>query len=360
MKRDTRKKTRLTIMLNKAVLALAALAVAVSPSLAVTDVYLVAKQFTKSIDPDGTGPLPAEVVTMWGFALDADSDLSTDGGEVATSPGPAITVPENDPNFRIFLRNDLPVPVSIVIPGQEMPWSGANNGPTWDSGQSGARPNLTARVRSFGREAAPNGGQRSYRWTNTRNNPLQPGTYLYQSGTHPALQVQMGLYGAVTKDDTAGFAYPGVAYDNEVVLLYSEIDPALHDPPTAANPRNYHPRYFLINGELFDPADAASQRYSGLVTGTNTLIRFLNAGLTSRTPTLTEGFLSLVAEDGKPYPYAREQYSTLLAAGKTVDAILSKDQPGSYPVFDRRLALTNGPGTPGGLVGYLEFSSVGP
>jgi FtsP/CotA-like multicopper oxidase with cupredoxin domain len=356
-KQNTR--TRLTIMLKKAVLALAALTLATSASLAVTDVYLVAKEFTQSIDPDGAGPLPAEAITMWGFALDVDGDLATDGGEVATSPGPAITVPAADAELRIFLRNDLAVPVSVVIPGQELPWSDANNGPTWNDGMTvGARPNPNARVRSFGREAAAGGGQMSYQWTAAHGNPIQAGTYLYQSGTHPALQVQMGLYGAVTQDAAVGFAYPGVAYDGEVVLLYSEIDPALHDPPTAANPSNYHPRYFLINGELFDPADAGSQRYAGLVTGTDTLVRFLNAGLTTRTPTLTEGYLTVVAEDGKPYPYAREQYSTLLAAGKTADAVLQKDQPGSYPLFDRRLALTNGPGLPGGLVGYLEFSAA--
>lgn len=348
-------------MLKKAALTLAALTLAMSSAFAVTDVYLVAKAFTKNIDPDGAGPLPVEAVTMWGFALDADGDLATDGLEAASVPGPRITVPAGETDLRVFLRNDLSIPVSIVIPGQEMPWSAMNNGPTWDDGVTvGPRPNLTARVRSFGREAAPGGGQMSYLWTAATSNAVQPGTYLYQSGTNPALQVQMGLYGAVTKDDSAGFAYSGVAYDHEVVLLYSEIDPALHDPPTAANPSNYHPRYFLINGELFDPADAASQRYAGSVAGTSTLVRFLNAGLTSRTPTLTEGYLSLVAEDGKPYPYAREQYSTLLAAGKTVDALLSKDQPGSYPVFDRRLALTNGPGNPGGLVGYLEFSAVAP
>ena len=26
---------------------------------------------------------------------------------------------------------------------------------------------------------------------------MKPGTYLYQSGTHPQVQVQMGLYGGV-------------------------------------------------------------------------------------------------------------------------------------------------------------------
>ena len=37
-----------------------------------------------------------------------------------------------------------------------------------------------------------------------------PGTYLYQSGSHPAVQVQMGLYGGVTSDAAAGEVYSGV------------------------------------------------------------------------------------------------------------------------------------------------------
>ena len=39
-----------------------------------------------------------------------------------------------------------------------------------------------------------------YYWNN-----IQPGTYAYQSGTHPQVQVQMGLYGAMVKNsDDAG------------------------------------------------------------------------------------------------------------------------------------------------------------
>ena len=33
---------------------------------------------------------------------------------------------------------------------------------------------------------------------------IAPGTYLYHSGTHPAVQVQMGLYGALTKNAVDG------------------------------------------------------------------------------------------------------------------------------------------------------------
>ena len=48
---------------------------------------------------------------------------------------------------------------------------------------------------------AANGG--IYSWTN-----MKPGTYLYQSGTHPQVQVQMGLYGGVKKDFATGRPIP--------------------------------------------------------------------------------------------------------------------------------------------------------
>ena len=75
------------------------------------------------------------------------------------------------------------------------------------------------------------GATEPYTWNN-----LKPGTFIYHSGSNLAKQVHMGLYGAMTADAATGEAYPGVAYDNEVVLFYSEIDPALHDPPDLPTP----------------------------------------------------------------------------------------------------------------------------
>jgi hypothetical protein len=66
---------------------------------------------------------------------------------------------------------------------------------------------------------------------------LKPGTYLLESGTHPSIQVPMGLIGVlvVTTPPTApgatGTAYPATAtsvavpYNAEVVTEFSEIDP---------------------------------------------------------------------------------------------------------------------------------------
>jgi FtsP/CotA-like multicopper oxidase with cupredoxin domain len=195
-------------------LLLAGLATVAAPASAVE--YWLRAEAVNVTMPDGV------IVPMWGYAL-TDATYATGA---ATVPGPELTVPPGDKVLTIHLRNNLPDPTSIVIPGQVAAMT-----PVWDDGTTGARTSATARVRSFTHEALVGGGTADYTW-----NDMKPGTYLYHSGTHPQVQVQMGLYGGVTGNavaatDTApAQAYAGVPYANEVTLLFSEIDPALHDP----------------------------------------------------------------------------------------------------------------------------------
>ncbi len=86
--------------------------------------------------------------------------------------------------------------------------------------------------------------------------------------------------------------------------------------------------------------------------GQTTLLRLLNAGLQSRSPVLQGMHMRLMAEDGNPYPYASEQYSVFLPALKTVDAVLTPASAGIYPIYDRRLAVTN-PGPSGSVAGGM-------
>jgi hypothetical protein len=196
-----------------------------------------------------------------------------------------------------------------------------------------------------------------YTWSN-----VQPGSYAYHSGTHPAVQVQMGLYGALTKDAALGQVYSGVTYDNEVMLYYSEIDPALHAAVAAddygpgkgtTSTIDYQPKYFLVNGKPY--TDKASATISAGNTGERTLLRMFNMGLRPHTPVLQGLRLQLVAEDGKPYSYARDQHSAFLAAGKTKDAIIAPSTQGTYAVFDRFLNLSNADATPGGMLSFLDI-----
>jgi len=309
---------------------------------------LVAAPFDKTM-PDGSS------VPMWGFALDGPTLQPS-------APGPQLVVPPGDTTLTVNLRNTLPEPVSIVIPGQPAVMT-----PVMFTDGQGRQ-----RVRSFTAEAVPASIQ-TYTWSN-----LKPGTYLYHSGTHPQIQVQMGLYGAVKHDAASGSAYPNIAYDSEATLLYSEIDPVLHravaagrygQPVPALLPAgltaadfpsstiDYAPKYFLVNGNAWAAGSAPIPAGS---VGGRTLVRFLNAGLRTQMPLLQGQYLSLVAEDGSPYPYAKEQYSVTLLALKTVDAILSPTATGTFPVYNRRLDPGSTAYAAGGMLTYLQVGAGAP
>jgi FtsP/CotA-like multicopper oxidase with cupredoxin domain len=323
-----------------------------------------------------TGTTTVAGVPMWGYALCGfGSAAPATCAGVATVPGPALAVPPGEA-LVVHLTNPLPAPTSLVIAGQ-VKQEGMQ--PVWfepaqpSTTYSGARPaaNNTARVRSFDREAGANGGSVTYTWAN-----LKPGTYLYRSGTHPQVQVQMGLYGAVTKDAGPGqVAYTqgtaSVTYASQLLMLYSEIDPALHaavangtyggSGPTST--LGYRPRFFLINGKAFP--DAGLDPLITVPAGQNLLLRFVNAGLMTHVPTISGQYWRVVAEDGNPVPVLanpRQQYSAFLAPGKTLDVLLNPDNPNSsgtvrYSIFDSRYYDTND-GAPGG--GMFARVAVGP
>jgi FtsP/CotA-like multicopper oxidase with cupredoxin domain len=308
--------------------------------------YLRADATTKTM-PDG------QTVTMWGFAL--DSAFGAKDGAV-TVPGPILTVPQDKQNLVINLDNDLPVSVSIIIPGQ----INTIMTPVKFTDDRGRQ-----RIQSFTHETEPNNiAPVVYKWKNVKS-----GTYLYHSGTHPAVQVQMGLYGCLTKNEEVkkgpvqDLAYTDVPYDAEVVLYFSEIDPALHqavadgnygpDKPVTST-MNYQPKYYLINGQAYSPG-LLPQPAGG--PNDRVLLRFVNAGIETHVPVLQDLYMTVVAEDGYPYKYTKEQYSLILPALKTKDAIIVPAAAGTYPVYDRRLRLTNVGASPGGMLTFLEVAA---
>jgi FtsP/CotA-like multicopper oxidase with cupredoxin domain len=267
-----------------------------------------------------------------------------------------------------------PIPTSIMIPG--LPGAKFQNGTTGCPNNANAAVPVEVsgggRIRSFTSEVAYN-AKGTYCWSN-----VKAGTYLVQSGTHPAVQVQMGLSGALVVSAPAGTcgagprcAYPGIAYDREVVAVYSEIDPAVHakvadrsygDPvKSLTNPEPmtstifYEPQYFFVDGEAFNGTTAAPFHSKAVVTAGNAnqriLLRLINAGIEMHAPLLNGERFTLVAEDGNRYTAntaLHPQYSTLLAAGKTLDAIMTPAVAGTYVLFDRHRGLANSGGGAGG------------
>jgi len=306
-----------------------------------TDVFLRAEATTKTM-PDG------EVIAMWGFAL--DSAFEALDGDV-TVPGPTLDVAPGTPTLTIHLDNNLPVPISLVIPGQA---PAAAMTPV-------RLPSDPQRVRSFTHETAPgNAAPVDYTWN------LKPGTYLYQSGTQPQVQVQMGLYGGIQLNSAAGQAYIGApSHNTEVTLLFSEIDPAFHAAvaaddfgpgQTVTSTIDYQPKYFLINGEPFDATAPLDSILPAGAANTTTLLRFANAGLRTVVPVIQGLYFSIAAEDGNLLPFAKEQYSLFLPAQKSADAYITPTTAGTYAIYDRRLDLTNGTAADGGMLVYLEVA----
>ena len=284
-------------------------------------------------------------ILMWGFAK--DSGPSVQDGTI-TVPGPALELGPDTQSLVIHLKNTLPEAVSVVIPGQF-------------AIQGDPERNPDGRVRSFTHEASP-GGTATYTWPD-----IQPGTYFYHSGSHPALQVQMGLYGSVTRLAGFGEAYDGVRFEREITLLFGEIDPDLHDAvasdnygpeKTVTSTLKYSPQYFLINGVSY--TNGLLPVFAGRP-GDRILLRLLNAGIDYRIPTLNGGYFSLISEDGNLLPYPRETYTAMLPPLKTMDALFTvapEAPPQTFALYDRRLGLVNSTSMEaGGMLTHLDVST---
>jgi hypothetical protein len=306
--------------------------------------------------PDGT------VVPMWGYAcgtapvtatcraLNPNAAAGTWSPVVITVPyvagGASLTI--NLTNNLSFLAAVNKIPTSLVIVGQVGGGLGSSpnyvaspshtgvNDPqanvTWPIANTGATPGVPPvqgqRVQSFATEV-PATTTAPLTWS-----ALKPGTYLLESGTHPSIQVPMGLYGVLVVTTapagaTAGTAYPAVGtaaavtYNAEVPLEFSEIDPVQNTSVNAAanttgfsetmvwsgqpgqcgdstpgNPNyhkcyppavNYTPFYFLINGVPFNRTNATASLFATApatgVTG-KILVRMVNAGLHMHVPSI--------------------------------------------------------------------------
>ena len=422
-------------LLLKSSLAVSLLLFGSGAALAQQQVNLTAGPST-IVMPDGF------TVPMWGYTCGGAVTGST-ATCVPLNPNAGanwspvvITVPSGQ-DLTINLTNNLPVPpgattgipTSLVIVGQlggglggggtSTPSPDHSNAQqvTWPIASPGAAntpPAQGPRVQSFSTEVAA-GATTALTWTAPR-----PGTYLIESGTHPSIQGPMGLYGilvvttapvaAAGTETAAGTAYPGVSYDADVALLFSEIDPVQNaavstavgttgfsetmvwsaQPGGCADPAsptfhqcyppavNYTPLYYLINGVAFDKTNPsfsvfpASPATLAPTSGTGTvLVRLVNAGLRMHVPSLVgsqtgtpaaSGF-SLVAEDGNPLPgVPRVQSEVFMAAGKTYDVMVNAPATGlsALPVYDRELSLSgNAVNRDAGMLAYVGVNGSG-
>jgi hypothetical protein len=351
------------------------------PAQAVT-YTLIAADIDPATDPVATTMPDGTVgVRMWGYRVCAGTvtDITCNAsGAPISSPGAALVVPPGDNTLQVTLYNHLRlVPTSFVVHGLNTTMTpvfadaaGAVCTPSTtalpaNATQAQEEARRACRLRSFTTEAPPPTPAGASVPVNYTYNNVRPGTYLYQSGTLPQIQVQMGLFGMMSKDSaTAGTVYPGVTYVNQTRILFSEVDAAMHQSIYAGtlsgSTLDYNPKHFRTH--VYDPLTnlplqvAPGAAAQAMTAGQPHLIRMANAGLQTRVPTLSDGTWALLGEDAQPYPYAREQYSALLPAAKTTEAWLGAGR--ALTLFDRRMAFSDA-GT--GVAGqFVQFAATAP
>ena len=277
----------------------------------------------------GSAALPGQTVTVWGY--NSTSDPVTQPG------GPTLIVNQGD-TVKIALHNQLGERTTMLFQGQDM-----------IPDTSGVAP----------------GAVKIYSFTASR-----PGTYLYEAGLLPNAQhqVAMGLYGAlVVQSATAGQAYDNVAtaFNDEAVLVLSDIDPVLNNSanPAAFDMRNYAPKYFLINGQVYpDTAPILT------AAGNQVLLRYVNAGLQPYSMSLLGLRQTAIAMDGSPFAYGRTLVAETVAPGQTADMLASVPAAAidgsKFALFDANLMLHNNKtnntlsGSFGGMLTFLTVSGT--
>jgi len=253
-------------------------------------------------------------IYTWGYAVQ---------GQPMQYPGPTLIVNQGDV-VTINLTNEMPFPVSMVFPGQE------------NVSVSGGSPGVMTNQISQGAGAV------TYVFT-----AANPGTYQYHSGTNPALQVEMGMVGAlVVRSATPHQAYnhPDSAYSREYMFLFTEMDPVIHElvetgRASLVDFSKYRAAYWFINGRcspdtMAMPNDSwlPHQPYNAMPRmhpGEKMLLRIISAGRDLH-PWHTHGnHMLVIAKDGRLLEsapgagadLAELNFAVTLPPGGTADAI---------------------------------------
>jgi len=290
----------------------------------------------------GTLALPGltTAVPVWNFTA---APIPTTSTPSLPGTGPLLVVNQGD-QVTISLRNDLAIAagaVSLAIPGM-----------------TGLSDDATG--------AAAAGGSTTYTFTASR-----PGTYLYEAGhtDNGPRQVLMGLVGALVVRPTgfdataathadldltrttaaANPTFPNT-FEDEAVMVLSEVDPAFNAAPLTYDLRNVRGRYRLINGRAFPQT-------AGVATapGHRVLIRYVNAGSGSHSMGVQNLGQRVVAIDAQPGDGGSLVADTL-PGGQTEDVMVTEPASGgTFAVYDASGALD----TAGQKVGTTQQVAFG-
>ena len=155
-----------------------------------------------------------------------------------------------------------------------------------------------------------------------------PGTYLYEAGLLANGPAPGRPWACTAPSSSAPPARPvrptptpDTAFDDDAVLVLSEIDPALNNAanPAAFDMRKFAPRYFLINGKALP----GHRRRSPAPPATDVLLRYVNAGMQYHSMAVLGAGQTVIALDGSPLGFARSYVAETFGPGQTADAIVT-------------------------------------
>jgi hypothetical protein len=305
---------------------------------------LLAQQINLSAGPSNAVLPDGQSIPMWGYTCGAAvSATCAPLNPVAAAAGQwspvVITVPTgqalqiNLTNSLIFNGNKIPTSLTIVgqlggglgDPAQRTTVASPIREPqatTWTvanvPGAINNPPPQGPRVQSFSTEVAE-GATTSLTWTAPR-----PGTYLLESGTHPSIQGPMGLYGIVVitsapSGGNAGTAYPGVSYNAEVPLLFSEIDPAQNRAVSAAVGKTGFSETATLGSNAPEPVASAKVLDGGSGYKSAPAVSFSNGGTGTATidPTTGQVISIAVATNGGGTPVTTPPTVIITGGGGT-------------------------------------------
>lgn len=227
--------TRTTVP-SAVVLAAVLLLLPVMPAGAAVDGIEVGTSITLYARADFVTSADGASIHFWG--------LTDDPGARPQYPAPTLIL-EQYQTVQITVQNDLAIHpdypysnnTSLVFPGHDVVQC---NGPMGE---------LTCE--------ATNGNTATYTFT-----AENPGTYLYHSGTDAAIQVEMGLLGAIvvrpygfSEVAPTAYGHEDTAYDREYLFLLSEMDSRIHQMVEFGESLagsdllgDYFSNYWFING----------------------------------------------------------------------------------------------------------------
>lgn len=262
----------------------------------------------------GTLTLPnGSTVPIWGYSATA--------GGTAQLPGPTMIANQGE-TLVIKLHNSLTKPTGLNLPGIDV------------------APDLSG---------VAAGGTKTYTFSASA-----PGTYLYEAGgtADAPRQVAMGLFGGliVRPSGHANWAYDGASqFNDEALLIYSEIDPAFNANPASFKMQHFAPKYLLINGKVSPQTAPIST-----TAGNKLLLRQINAGLEHHTVGTLGLRQTVIAQDAVAETFALPVVAESIAAGQSLDTLVTI--PASAPA-GAKYALYDTGMVPAGLTTFITTAA---